>query len=359
MTNAAHTLVTWAMERAILPQTFTSYAPSNIALSKYWGKRDKHRNLPLNSSLSISLADWGTKTTVAPSTDDRDRIWLNGAEVPCDDSFAIKALAFVRLFRANRQIPLHIKTENSLPTAAGLASSASGFAALTQALNGAFGLELSLPQQSMIARLGSGSACRSLWHGFVRWDRGIAEDGHDSLATPMDVIWPEFRIGVVAVDTGPKAQSSRNGMNHTAETSPLFQSWPEAAEADCAKIEASIIAHDFVHLGQLAEANALAMHATMMAARPSLSYLNAQSWAVLDRLWRARQDGLQAYATMDAGANIKLLFLEASTEPLQEVFPDVQVIEPFGLDLSRFRAAPSARLSPLSFESDGAFSAQC
>ncbi len=329
MIDAARNLIVEAMGQATDPQKFSAYAPSNIALSKYWGKRDRSRNLPLNSSLSISLADWGSHTRVAPSETSEDRVSLNGEVLPNDTAFARKALKFADLFRAEQPLPLTITTRNTIPTAAGLASSASGFAALTQALCGAFGLELSKSQMSLIARLGSGSATRSLWHGFVRWDKGLREDGGDSFATPLDLSWPDFRIAIIPVDIGPKSHSSRDGMNHTVDTSPLFAAWPEMAEADCVFIERAVKDQAFADLGARVEANALAMHATMQAARPALTYSNRDSWTILERLWQARAEGLQAYATMDAGANVKLVFLKDSAVDVTQLFPEAQIIAPF------------------------------
>ncbi len=303
------------------------FAPSNIALSKYWGKRDAALNLPLNPSLSISLGRWGTQTAIQPAA--QDHLLFNGEELAASDPAAKKLWRFVDLFAGAHRAKLAIETENSIPTAAGLASSASGFAALTLALDQAFGTGLDKSTLSMLARFGSGSATRSLWHGFVRWDEGRAVDGSDSFAQPLDVPHQTLRIAIVAVDTGPKAQSSRDGMTHTVQTSPLFPPWPERARADCMAIEAAIRADDFAALGPLVEANALAMHATMMAARPALSYLKPGSWDVLETLWAARTEGLSAYATMDAGANVKLIFPKDASQDVQAVFPEAQVINPF------------------------------
>lgn len=310
------------------PVAATAYAPSNIALSKYWGKRDAALNLPLNSSLSISLADWGSTTRILPSPES-DQVQFNGQELDPNTPFAAKMLKFVDLFRRGQDLPIRIESENTIPTAAGLASSASGFAALARAIDRAFQLNLPDSTVSMMARFGSGSATRSLWHGFVRWDRGVRDDGRDSFARPLQIDWPEFRIAIVAVDTGPKSQSSRDGMNHTVATSPLFTPWPQQAEADCDQIESALTDRDFPRLGALAEANALAMHATMMAARPALSYLKPQSWQVLETLWRAREQGLIAFATMDAGANVKLLFEAKSQPDILRLFPKADVINPF------------------------------
>ncbi|MEM9633659.1 MAG: diphosphomevalonate decarboxylase [Pseudomonadota bacterium] len=311
------------------PEPFEAYAPSNIALSKYWGKRDKTLNLPLNSSLSVSLANWGSTTRVSAADDGADGVWLNGERLSDQTGFARKVLQFADLFRRDQFLPLHVKTDNSIPTAAGLASSASGFAALTRALAGTFGLDLTEPQLSMLSRFGSGSATRSIWHGFVRWDRGDAEDGTDSFARPLPHRWPDFRIAIVPVDTGPKSRSSRDGMDHTVATSSLFETWPKRAEADCALVEAAIADRDFTALGETAEANALAMHATMLAARPALSYLKPASWTILEELWQARREGIEAYATMDAGANVKLIFLKETEAQVANLFPQASIIEPF------------------------------
>ncbi|MEM9342513.1 MAG: diphosphomevalonate decarboxylase [Pseudomonadota bacterium] len=303
------------------------FAPANIALSKYWGKRDKALNLPMNSSVSVSLGRLGTRTRVAPA--DADLLSFNGDVLAAGDPAAAKVWRFVDLFCGAGRPALAIETENTVPTAAGLASSASGFAALVMALDAAFACGLPKATLSMLARFGSGSATRSLWPGFVRWDVGQAEDGTDSHARPVAAEMPGFRVGVVLVDGGPKAMSSSEGMTHTVETSPLYAEWPGAAEADCGAIEGRLREGDFAGMGALAEANALAMHATMIAARPAVCYLKAGSLEVLERLWAARRDGLQAYATMDAGPNVKLLFEEAGLADVLAVFPGAEVIDPF------------------------------
>ncbi len=331
MTNYIEALITKAMKNAIINDNYESYAPSNIALSKYWGKRDQGLNLPFNSSLSISLNEWGTRTKISVSQDGKDHIALNGDDLDINNAFSQKILSFINLFRQHHAVPLKIETFNSIPTAAGLASSASGFSALTQAICGFFTIDETLGKNhmSLISRIGSGSATRSFWHGFVKWDKGHKEDGSDSFAHPLTTRWPEFRIAIIPVDVGPKSFSSRDGMNHTVTTSPLFQSWPSQAEIDCRDIEEAVVDKNFNALGALAEANALAMHATMQAARPALCYLNAMSWGILEKLHKARSEGLEAYATMDAGANVKLIFLEQSSDDISALFKNAQIIKPF------------------------------
>lgn len=306
-------------------------APSNIALCKYWGKRDAVLNLPVNSSLSISLGSLGTRTEISVC-EGADRVFLNGELSPVDSGFAKRVSAFVDLFRpVLGNTCFDVRTENNIPTAAGLASSASGFAALTKAIDDWAGWGLTRKQLSMLARLGSGSASRSVYDGFVQWYAGSNPDGTDSFAEQLDNVWPEFRIGVLELSSAPKPVGSRDGMNRTVETSTLYKSWPQQAGEDRVTIRAAIDAHDFSLLGKTAERNALSMHATMLAAWPPLLYLQPESIEQIHKVQRVRSDGLDVYLTIDAGPNIKLLFLEENEAAVAAAFRGLQIIKPFGL----------------------------
>lgn len=306
-----------------------AFAPSNIALCKYWGKRDAALNLPVNSSLSISLGELGTRTLIKPA--EEDSVYLNHAAVDRGDPFAVRTLAYVDLFR-----PLlgetcwEIRTENTIPTAAGLASSASGFAALVLALNDLAGWGLDRKQLSLLARLGSGSASRSLFDGFVQWHAGSNADGTDSFAERVPHDWPGFCIGILEISDAQKPVGSRDGMNRTVETSRLYQSWPEQAAADLDCICSAIRNRDFPLLGKTVERNALSMHATMLAAWPPLIYFQPETVEQIHKVQRARADGLELYLTIDAGPNIKLLFLEENAAAVSGAFPGLQIIRPFG-----------------------------
>lgn len=308
-------------------KTVTAYAPANIALAKYWGKRDHRLNLPMNGSLSISLGPLGTTTTITAAAN--DGITLNGQAVAENSTFARRVWGFLARFVPDRNEKIAIVTVNSIPTAAGLASSASGFAALTRALDRFFGCRLSDRDLSIRARQGSGSACRSLWHGFVEWQCGTAPDGSDSYGFPLACDWPELRLAVVTVDSTQKKMSSKDGMNHTLTSSPLYPLWPRQTERDLATIRAAILAQDLDTLGKTAEANALMMHATMIAARPSLCYWQAETLAVLRTVSRLREDGLSVYATLDAGPNVKLLFASADSDAITAAFPTARQVDPF------------------------------
>lgn len=335
-----HTLTKAGVIARYLPDTLETlasaeaFAPSNIALCKYWGKRQKELNLPINSSLSISLAHLGTRTKLSVSTSGADQILLNDEAVDMTTPFAVKIVAFIDLFRRQQALPLLIETYNNIPTAAGLASSASGFAALTLAINRFFNLSLSDAQLSAFARMGSGSASRSIFDGFVEWRVGEDEDGMDSHAHLLNYCWPELRVGLVKVSTGPKAVDSRSGMGRTLDTATLYESWPKQAENDLQRMHQALAAGCFESLGAVAEHNAMSMHATMIASWPPLLYWQPESVAAMQKVWALRSDGVSVYLTMDAGPNLKLLFLKDSESDIRLAFPELEVIAPFSGDRS-------------------------
>lgn len=307
----------------------SAYAPSNIALSKYWGKRELSFNLPITGSLSISLAEHGTKTGLSVIDAPMHQVILNGKEVSANQSFSIKVSQWLDRVLPN-VLKLRVDTHNTVPTAAGLASSASGFAALTLATNSLMGWQLPERQLSALARLGSGSASRSLWHGFVKWQAGEQANGSDSVAFPLEHQWPELRIGLLTVSSQKKAVSSREGMARTITTSALYNQWPQQAESDLATIETAIIAGDFETMAKTAEHNAMSMHATMAGAWPPLVYWQPDSLTQMQKVWQLREQGLPLYLTMDAGPNLKLLFEAKNQSDVEAAFPEVQVITPFG-----------------------------
>ena len=308
----------------------TAFAPANIALVKYWGKRDKGLNLPVTDSLSIDLGNLGTTTTVEPS--DRDIVILNGKQLAQDDAFAIKVIDFVSLFRnalnqaATNQPALAITTENNIPTGAGVASSASGFAALTKALDQFFGLALAGRELSLLANLGSGSASRSIFKGFVYRHAGTDPDGMDSCSEPLPYTWPELKIGLVTVSAKAKRVSSREGMERTVATSPLYKQWPQQVKEDMEKVLTAIKEKDFELLGATAESNALTMHKCIQASVPPINYFEPETVAIINKVQELRKNGLPLYLTIDAGPNVKLLYLEQDEDKVKRQFPDMQVV---------------------------------
>lgn len=288
----------------------TAVAYPNIALIKYWGKRDENYVLPTGDSLSMTLDVMPTTTTVRLSNPlEKDRFSLNGKVA--DEKTAGRVRDILDIVRAvvGRTERADVSSVNEVPTAAGLASSASGFAALASASAEAYGLTLDGPWLSRLARRGSGSAARSTVGGFARWAAGIgggaaADPTSYAYAVPAAV---DASILVVIVDSGSKSIGSREAMRHTAATSPLYRAWVEATADDVERMQTALAEGDLIGVGELTEANALGMHATMLAARPAVRYISAASLAVLDQVRELRSRGHLAYATMDAGPNVKVL----------------------------------------------------
>ncbi len=299
-------------------------APANIALCKYWGKRNEELNLPITSSLSLTLDHVGARTEISQCSSG-DQIFLSGERLDSDHPFANRLSRYLDLFRQGDE-GYCVKTESSVPVAAGLASSASGFAATVKALDALYGWKLGSRELSILARLGSGSACRSLYSGFVEWHVGEREDGMDSYAEPLELQWPEIRLGWILVSTAHKPVGSREAMRRTRESSPLYQSWPAQVARDLAEIKAALSLRDFTRLGETVEANALAMHATMMAAQPAILYWLPDTVAVLHQVADARRQGVSVYATMDAGPNVKILYQARDQDRVVERFPQISFL---------------------------------
>ena len=310
--------------------TATAYAPANIALVKYWGKRNETLNLPVTGSLSISLGPLGSHVELAQGAGTADAVWLNGQPLAADSSFVRRASAYLDLFRPAPDFFFDLKARNTVPTAAGFASSASGFAALAKGLNSLFGWGLGPRELSILARLGSGSAARSLEEGFVEWHAGTAPDGMDSYAERLEADWPELRVGALVLCAEEKPVGSRAGMKRSVETCEFYREWPGRVAQDLAALKAAIARKDFAALGGVAEENALAMHALMAATRPPIVYLLPETVAAMHRIWAAREAGLPLWFTMDAGPNVKLLFEAQNEARVREVFPAVEVVAPFG-----------------------------
>ena len=309
----------------------SAYAPVNIALCKYWGKRDSTLNLPMTPSLSISLAQKGSHFAFEVLDEEKDYIKLNGQAIDKQHDFYQRLFSFINLFRQNDEPRLSIDIISTVPIAAGLASSASGFASVVKGLNILYGWQLSCSELSLLARLGSGSACRSLWDGFVEWQQGSRDDGMDSLGVPLDYKWPQLRIGLLLASSEKKSISSREAMAITKKTSPLYPLWPEQVATDLVMIKSALAEKDFIALGEASERNAIAMHATMLKATPSISYSTAKTAAWMQQVWQLREDNMPVYFTQDAGPNLKLLFLEDRRSDILQLFPDVEIIQPFSV----------------------------
>jgi diphosphomevalonate decarboxylase len=312
--------------------TGSFFAPSNIALCKYWGKRNTAINLPITSSLSISLGTFGAHTVVSLlKAGVCDKIVVNKKtiDIKTDPVFVSNLTNYLNLLRPTPTTYFCVETEVNIPIGAGLASSACGYAALIGAIDKLYGWQLPLSTLSILARLGSGSASRSFWPGFVEWQAGVAEDGSDSLGVPLSQVWPDLRIGLLILNTAQKFLSSRKAMEITTLTSPFYGAWPKKHAYDLSRLKKAIAEHNFVELAEASESNALAMHALMLTAYPPILYTEPKTVSAMQNIWSARQEGLGLYFTQDAGPNLKLLFLEKDIEAVQKRFPEVMIVAPF------------------------------
>lgn len=294
----------------------TAQAHPNIALIKYWGKSNEELIIPVTGSVSLTLDVFPTTTSVElRETAQEHSATLNG--VPLVDGELTRVSSFLNHVRtlAGRSEFAHVTSQNTVPTAAGLASSSSGFAALAVAAANAYELELDARALSRIARRGSGSACRSIFSGLSRWNAG--ENDESSFAEPLDWRGDDLAMILAVVSTERKAVSSRAGMQQTARTSPYFEGWIHSNRALVEEASIAVAEGDFTRLGELTELSTFRMHAVMMASEPPIRYLNALSFSLFDKVLELRHTGFESYATADAGPNVKILCREQDAVEIQ------------------------------------------
>lgn len=286
-------------------------AHSNIALAKYWGKRDLARNLPDVPSLSMTLAALCTVTSVRFDPEaSADHFVLNGsAQLPSASAKVYALLDRVRQ-RAGIEQRAVVESSNDFPTASGLASSASGFAALALAATAAAGLQLTPAELSELARSASVSAGRSIHGGFVALEAG-AESAEVLEVGPLA---KELVMVVAVTDPGPKAVGSTSAMQLTQQSSPYYSSFREHAPAAYREVRAALLASDLERLGAAMEHSTLLMHACMLAAQPPLLYWSGATVSALRCVQELRRAGTIAFFTIDAGPHVKVL-TRASDSP--------------------------------------------
>ena len=297
----------------------TARAFPNIALVKYWGKRDETLMLPAAGSLSLTLDAYPTVTTVElddPSNEacDEDRFTLGGAPQRGDSLARVSRFLDIVRELAGSSRRATVTSTNEAPTGAGLASSASGFAALAVAAAAAYGLDLDRPALSRLARRGSGSAARSLVSGVSVWHAGDGDE--TSFAEPVEA--PEMSMVIVTVDGRQKAVSSRVGMRRTALTSPFYPAWVETTEQSLAAMLEACRDGDFSRIGRITETHAMRMHAVILSADPPIRYLSPTSFAIFDEIAALRDSGVEAYGTADAGPNVEVICRPADAQTVAD-----------------------------------------
>ena len=295
------------------PHSATAQAHPNIAFIKYWGNRDDSLRLSANGSISMNLDGLFTRTTVSfqPSLA-LDEFVLHGNEVTGHALERVTALLDLVREKAKFRQRAEVVSENNFPTGAGIASSASAFAALALAASRAAGLDLTEAELSRLARRGSGSACRSIPAGFVEWQAGSGdEDSYAFSIAPPDH-WPLADcVAVVSPEHKPIGSTEGHGL---AGSSPLQEARVDDAPRRLEICRKAILARDFKSLAEIIEHDSNLMHAVMMTSRPALFYWEPATLAVMDavRLWR--EEGLQAAYTIDAGPNVHVICPQAEMQ---------------------------------------------
>lgn len=289
----------------------TVEAPSNIAFVKYWGAADLAKAIPLNASISMSLRTCVTRTsveTLAPGV--ADEIWMcvEGKWRRAEGAFLDRAAAHLERLRrwAGVDVGFRVATENSFPSAAGIASSASGFAALTLSVLAALELQPATDELSNLARLsGSGSASRSVLGGYVQWPQGGEGDRWRAASLATASHW-DLRDVIAIVQTGAKAVSSLEG-HALATTSPHFARRQELIPSRLQQVRDAIEARDLDRLGPVIEEDAIELHLVAMSSQPPIFYWLPATLGVLGYVRALRNNGTSAWATMDAGANVHVI----------------------------------------------------
>lgn len=319
----------------------TARAGANFALVKYWGKADARLNVPAVGSISITLDALFTETEVELAPTQRsDELVLDGKRRD-DDLTKISACVDLLRRKAGVDTRVRVVTRNNFPTGAGLASSASGFAALVRAAEAALGLTLSARERSIVARQGSGSAARSIFGGFVEMHAGTAADGNDSFAEPLleSKEWP-LEVVIAVTSTAEKEIGSRSGMTRSATSSPYYAAWVAEQPPDLAAARNAIRARDFAALAEVAEHNCLKMHAAALAAQPPLVYWNGATVECLHAVRRLRAGGVPVFFTIDAGPQLKAVCLPGARAEVERTLRGV----PGVLELLTSALGPGAEL---------------
>lgn len=296
-------------------------AHPNIALVKYWGKRNVEKNLPAVDSLSLTLDAIRSRTRVRFEPGRKqDEIRLNG-KADVSASRRISHCLNLLRERAGVDYGATVDADNDFPTGAGLASSASGFAALLTAATAALGLSLSMDELAAMTRIGSGSAPRSLLGGFVAL-RNTGDGGVTVRQVLPADYWP-LRVIIAVTDQAPKATASRAGMEASRQTSPYYDAWVESHAADMEEGLRCLLERDFMGLAEVAESSCLKMHALMLATRPPLVYWSPATLACLHKVQELRREGVPVFFTIDAGPQLKAVCEPAAAAAVRAALASV------------------------------------
>ncbi len=289
---------------------YAKVSPS-LALIKYWGKADNQLNLPATSSLSLNLSDFYTQTEVFINGEGKDHVYIADKLQPAN--------RFEQFFNnlrdeLNSDVHFTASSDNNFPTAAGLASSSSGFATLTAAIVQVLGMDVPLSKMSSIARIGSASAARAFFGGYALFPAGSFE------ATPLypASYWPELRIVVAKIKEVKKDISSRDAMEQTRTTSPFYQGWVDNSFVIIKEALCALENRDLQKLGELMRQSYMSMFGSMLGANPPILYWESGSVEVIKLCAKMRKQGIAAWETMDAGPQVKIITVDSQVDVIKE-----------------------------------------
>lgn len=297
------------------PKTVTVKSYANIAIIKYWGKENQEKMIPSTSSISLTLENMFTETSLKFLDDGAEKDLFYIDDQLQNQAEHNKIAAIIDQFRTSKHPFVEVRTRNNMPTAAGLSSSSSGLSALVKACNQLFGTNLNQNELAQKAKFASGSASRSFFGPVSAWDKDSGAIYQVETDLPLAMI-------MLVVNDSRKPISSRDGMKLCRQTSQNFDQWVKQSEQDYTNMLQYLKNNDFEKVGQLTEANALAMHETTQTAKPAFSYLTEASYKAMDKVKEMRRQGFQCYFTMDAGPNVKVLCLEKDLEVLSQRFSE-------------------------------------
>ena len=283
----------------------TARAQPNIALIKYWGKRDTSKNLPATGSISATLADLYTQMTVSFDAG-TDSLSVNGT---ADPAMLPRISACLDRVAGDGRPPARVESECNFPVAAGLASSASAFAAVVVAASTALDQRRSTAELASLAGQASGSAARSLYGGFAELCNSDDDIRVETILPAED--WP-LRVVIAITRPGPKPVSSGEAMEISRKTSPFYDRWVSGQELDLDTARSAIAARDFTTLGRVAEQNCLKMHSVMWASRPPMVYWNEATLSCLYTIRELQSSGVDVFFTVDAGPQVKAFCLDGN-----------------------------------------------
>lgn len=324
-------------------EAVTAVAHTNIALIKYWGKRNVSTNLPAVGSISLTLDALKTETSLHFDRSlQKDSFKLNGKTASSRQM--ARVTQFLDVACGAERPKAWVKSKNNFATSAGLASSASGFAALALAATKASGQERTKKALSQLARKGSGSAARSIFGGFVEMRAGGSNTDEDYAVSLFDEAYWDVRMLIAVTSTRKKSVGSTEGMKRTAQTSPYYQSWLKEQPRDLDEMRDAIRLKDFEKMGELAEQSCFKMHGLVMSSKPPLVYWNETTVKVINTIRNMRKNGTAAYVTIDAGPQVKIICLPDVVHEVKQMLQSVDGIK----ELIECKPGPGATIK--SFE---------